>query len=48
MRKFDVEVPETLSAQYPDANLLLGDYNDDVDYTVSDVTTTVSTYEGMM
>nr|WP_315207959.1 endonuclease [uncultured Flavobacterium sp.] len=47
MRKFDVEVlKDTLSAQYPDANLvLLGDYNDDVDYTVSDVTTTVSTYE---
>jgi hypothetical protein len=30
--------------QYPNANLiLLGDYND-VDYTVSDVSTTVSTY----
>jgi endonuclease I/chitodextrinase len=47
MRKFDVEVlKDTLDAQYPNANLiLLGDYNDDVDYTVSDVTTTVSTYE---
>lgn len=47
MRKFDVEVlKDSLKAQYPDANLvLLGDYNDDVDYTVSDVTTTVSTYE---
>ncbi|WP_367771051.1 endonuclease [Flavobacterium sp. WC2421] len=47
MRKFDVEVlKDTLNAQYPDANLvLLGDYNDDVDYTVSDVPTTVSSYE---
>ncbi|CAM2886656.1 endonuclease [Flavobacterium frigoris] len=47
MRKFDVEVlKDTLDAQYQNANLiLLGDYNDDVDYTVSDVTTTVSTYE---
>jgi endonuclease I/chitodextrinase len=46
MRKFDVEVlKDTLDAQYPNANLiLLGDYNDDVDYTVSDVSTTVSTY----
>ena len=47
MRKFDVEVlKDTLDAQYPNANLiLLGDYNDDVDQTVSDVTTTVSSYE---
>ena len=47
MRKFDVEVlKDTLDAQYPEANLiLLGDYNDDVDFTVSSVPTTVSTYE---
>jgi endonuclease I/chitodextrinase/endonuclease/exonuclease/phosphatase family metal-dependent hydrolase len=47
MRKFDVEVlKDTLDAQYPTANLiLLGDYNDDVDFTVSNVSTTVSTYE---
>ncbi|MBC5842151.1 endonuclease [Flavobacterium sp. F-380] len=47
MRKFDVEVlKDTLDAQYPTANLiLLGDYNDDVDFTVSSVTTTVSTFE---
>jgi hypothetical protein len=37
MRKFDVEVlKDTLDAQYESANLiLLGDYNDDVDFTVS-------------
>jgi hypothetical protein len=47
MRKFDVEVlKDTLDAQYESANLiLLGDYNDDVDFTVSSVPTTVSTYE---
>ncbi|EIA07806.1 endonuclease [Flavobacterium frigoris] len=46
MRKFDVEVlKDTLDAQYPNANLiLLGDYNDDVDQTVSDVPTTISSY----
>ncbi|MGO4820742.1 MULTISPECIES: endonuclease [unclassified Flavobacterium] len=47
MRKFDVEVlKDTLDTQYPNANLiLLGDYNDDVDQTVSSVPTTVSTFE---
>jgi hypothetical protein len=45
MRKFDVEVlKDTLDAQYPNANLILLGFNDDVDYTVSDVSTTVSTY----
>ncbi|NRT12952.1 endonuclease [Flavobacterium sp. 14A] len=46
MRKFDVEMlKDSLDTQYPDANLiLLGDYNDDVDFTVSDVTTTASSY----
>ncbi|MBU2061647.1 MAG: fibronectin type III domain-containing protein, partial [Bacteroidetes bacterium] len=47
MRKFDVEMlKDSLDTQYPDANLiLLGDYNDDVDFTVSDVTTTTSSYD---
>ena len=48
MRKYDVEVlKDTLDAYYADANLiLLGDYNDDVDVTVADITsTTVTTYE---
>jgi hypothetical protein len=45
MRKWCWGIKDTLDAQYPNANLiLLGDYNDDVDYTVSDVSTTVSTY----
>ncbi|MFY0630182.1 MAG: endonuclease [Flavobacteriaceae bacterium] len=47
MRKFDVEVlKDSLDAQYANSNLiLLGDFNDDVDVTVADVVTTVSTYE---
>lgn len=47
MRKFDVEVlKDTLDTQYPNANLImLGDYNDDVDQTVSDITATNSSYE---
>ncbi len=47
MRKYDVEVlKDSLDAQYPAANIvLLGDYNDDVDVTVADVPTTVSTYD---
>ncbi|MEM7084672.1 MAG: T9SS type A sorting domain-containing protein [Bacteroidota bacterium] len=47
MRKYDVEVlKDSLDATYPNANLiLLGDYNDDVDETVADVPTTVTTYE---
>jgi hypothetical protein len=45
MRKFDVESKDTLDTQYPSANLILLDYNDDVDFTVSSVPTTVSTYE---
>tara|TARA_R110000796_G_scaffold88850_3_gene191802 strand:+ start:3839 stop:9781 length:5943 start_codon:yes stop_codon:yes gene_type:complete len=48
MRKYDVEVlKDTLDTQYAAANLIvLGDYNDDVDYTVADgVATTSSTYE---
>jgi hypothetical protein len=36
---------DTLDTQYPSANLILLDYNDDVDFTVSSVPTTVSTYE---
>jgi len=47
MRKYDVEVlKDSLDAQYPTQNLIvLGDYNDDVDITVADVTTTVSSYD---
>ncbi|MFP2994543.1 endonuclease [Spongiivirga sp. MCCC 1A20706] len=47
MRKYDVEViKDSLDAFYPNANIiLLGDYNDDVDVTVADITSTVSSYE---
>ena len=47
MRKYDVEVlKDSLDAFYANSNLvLLGDYNDDVDVTVADVPTTISTYE---
>ncbi|WP_373056182.1 DUF5689 domain-containing protein [Zunongwangia sp. H14] len=46
MRKYDVEVlKDSLDAHYADKNvMILGDYNDDVDETVADVNTTVSTY----
>lgn len=39
MRKYDVEVlKDSLDTYYPNANLVMvGDYNDDVDFTVSDV-----------
>jgi hypothetical protein len=48
MRKFDVEVlKDTLMPQHPTANFFIRDYNDDVDFTVSNVPTTVSTYEGI-
>ncbi|NMH86381.1 T9SS type A sorting domain-containing protein [Flavivirga sp. Y03] len=47
MRKYDVEVlKDSLDAQYPIANIvLLGDYNDDVDVTVADVATTLTSYD---
>ncbi len=47
MRKYDVEVlKDSLDAHYANANIiLLGDYNDDVDVTVADVNTTVSSFE---
>ncbi len=47
MRKYDVDVlKDSLDAHYANSNLiLLGDYNDDVDVTVADVTTTVSTFD---
>ena len=47
MRKYDVEVlKDTLDAQYAnDRFILLGDYNDDVDETVADISSTVSSYE---
>jgi endonuclease/exonuclease/phosphatase family metal-dependent hydrolase len=41
-RKYDVEVlKDSLDAQFPNANIILaGDYNDDVDETVSEITST--------
>ncbi len=47
MRKYDVEVlKDSLDVQYPTANIvLLGDYNDDVDVTVADVNTTLTSYD---
>lgn len=47
MRKFDVEVlKDSLDTYYPnDKLMILGDYNDDVDYTVANVSTTLSTFE---
>ncbi len=47
MRKYDVEVlKDTLDAQYANDNfILLGDYNDDVDETVADISNTISSYE---
>ena len=41
-RKYDVEVlKDSLDAQFPNANIIVaGDYNDDVDETVSDITST--------
>ncbi len=46
MREYDVEVlKDSLDAQYPTENIvLLGDYNDDVDVTVADVATTLTSY----
>jgi len=46
MRKYDVEVlKDSLDTYYSDANvILLGDYNDDVDETVADITSTISSY----
>ncbi|MDW7693362.1 lamin tail domain-containing protein [Flammeovirgaceae bacterium SG7u.111] len=50
MRKFDVTVlKDSLDAYYGDKNVVvLGDYNDDVDETVADVSTTVTTYEAFI
>ncbi len=47
MRKFDVEVlKDSLDAQFASTNLvLLGDFNDDIDVTVADITSTTSSYE---
>ena len=41
-RKYDVNVlKDTLDAQFPNANIIMaGDYNDDVDETVSEITST--------
>ncbi len=47
MRKYDVEVlKDTLDTYFDDANLiLLGDYNDDIDFTVADIPSTLTSYE---
>ncbi len=47
MRKYDVEVlKDSLDVQFADSNLiLLGDFNDDVDETVADIPSTISSYE---
>jgi hypothetical protein len=46
MRKFDVEVlKDTLMLNIQQQFNFIRDYNDDVDFTVSNVPTTVSTYE---
>lgn len=47
MRKYDVEkLKELLDANYAQANIVLaGDYNDDVDETVANISSTVSSYE---
>ena len=47
MRKYDVEaLKDTLDTFYADVNLiLLGDYNDDLDFTVANIPSTVSSYE---
>ena len=47
MRKYDVEVlKDSLDTYFSDTNLiLLGDYNDDVDFTVADIPSTLTSYE---
>jgi len=47
MRKYDVEaLKDTLDEYYSDQKIIMvGDYNDDVDETVADVSTTVTTYQ---
>ena len=46
MRKYDVEVlKDSLDVQFANRNVIMsGDYNDDVDETVADVSTSVSTF----
>lgn len=50
MRKYDVEVlKDSLDTYYSDANvILLGDYNDDLDFTVANIPSTTSSYENYM
>ncbi|MDX8339190.1 T9SS type A sorting domain-containing protein [Draconibacterium sp. IB214405] len=47
MRKYDVEaLKDTLDMYYADQNIVMvGDYNDDVDETVADVSSIISTYQ---
>ncbi len=49
-RKFDVEVlKDSLDTNFAERNVIvLGDYNDDVDETVADVATTVSTFQSFV
>ncbi|UZR98581.1 T9SS type A sorting domain-containing protein [Chondrinema litorale] len=50
MRKYDVTVlKDSLDAYYGDENVvLLGDYNDDVDVTVADISSTLTSYEAFV
>ena len=50
MRKYDIEVlKDSLDQYYANVNLiLLGDYNDDVDETVADVSSSVTSYESFV
>ncbi|APD07669.1 hypothetical protein UJ101_02168 [Flavobacteriaceae bacterium UJ101] len=47
MRKFDVEVlKDSLDTYYADRNVIIsGDFNDDVDVTVADISTTTTSYD---
>jgi uncharacterized protein YdeI (BOF family)/exonuclease III len=47
MRKFDVEVlKDTLDAYYANENIIMvGDYNDDVDFTVADISSIASSFQ---
>ncbi|MEM7110347.1 MAG: DUF5689 domain-containing protein, partial [Bacteroidota bacterium] len=47
MRKYDVEVlKDSLDTYFSTSDLiLLGDYNDDVDFTVADISSTLTSYE---
>ena len=50
MRRYDIQIlKDSLDTSYADKNIvLLGDYNDDVDETVTDVKPTISTYNSFI